>query len=186
MRSLKSLRLFGRLFGLLAAFALIAPACATTAPTVETSAGPRFHAAAADVAPDAAYRAAGLIVLMDTAVANTTPAVSRYAFIGRQNTLGMQLVTTGTLVGAWKIEVSCSPTAVDTLNPAPSSSSVRPIITAVNDDPSDITSAFTPSIAAVSAASSQYVQASPLNAGYVRATFTATSGSGQARVNFRN
>lgn len=182
MRSLKSLRFFG----LLALLALTFQACATTPPTPETSAGPRFHAAAADVAPDTAYRAAGLVVLMDKAIADTTPAVSRYAFIGRQNTLGMQLVTTGTLVGAWKIEVSCSPTAIDTLNPGPSSASGRPVISAVNDDPSDITSAFSPTIAAVTTASSQYVQASPLNAGYVRATFTATSGSGNARVNLRN
>lgn len=190
MRSLKSLRIFG----LLAALALTASGCAATSASCPTDAatastastGPRFKAAKADVTPDATFRATGLVVLMDNLVADTTPSVSRYAFIGKQSTLGIQLVTTGTLQGAWKIEVSCSPTAIVTLDPAPSSSSSRPTIPVTNDDPSDITSAFSPSIAAVTTASSQYVQASPLNAGYFRATFTATSGSGQARVNFRN
>lgn len=134
----------------------------------------------------AALPQVGLVVAMDATVTDTTPAVSQYIFIGKQAALGMQLVTTGSLTGAWKIEVSCSPTAVTTSNTDPTTSASTPTIAAFNDDPSDITSAFSPSIASVSAASSQYVQCTPLNAGYVRATFTATGGSGHARVNLRD
>jgi len=135
----------------------------------------------------AALAQPGLIVLSDITVTDTTPAVSPYGFIGRQSALGMQLVTTGTLAGAWKVEVSCSPTAVVTANTDPTTSAATPTLAAVNDDPSDITTAFTPTIAAVlTGGTSQYVQCSPLNAGYVRATFTATSGSGHARINMRD
>jgi starvation-inducible outer membrane lipoprotein len=175
-----------RIFALVAFVAFTASACATCPPTADAATGPSFRAASADPTPAPTSRASGLIVLMDATVTNTTPAVSPYAFVGHQSTLGMQLVTTGNLQGDWKIEVSCSPTAVATANLDPNTRDVTPTLAAVNDDPSDITSAFTPSIASVTTASSQYVQASPLNAGYVRATFTATSGSGHARVNLRN
>jgi hypothetical protein len=135
----------------------------------------------------AALAQPGLAVLSSIAIVDTTPAVSPYGFIGRQSALGMQLVTTGTLAGSWKVEVSCSPTAVPTANTDPTTSAKTPTLAAVNDDPSDITSAFTPTIGTVSSGgSSQYVQCSPLNAGYFRATFTATSGAGTARVNYRD
>lgn len=161
---------------LLLLLVLTASTCATP-----ESGGARMGAAA-PVIPQP-----GLVVLMDATVTTTTPAVSAYAFIGRQQQLGMQLVTTGTLAGSWKVEVSCSPTAVTTQNTDPTTSAATPTIAALNDDPSDITSAFSPTIGTVSSGgSSQYVQCAPLNAGYVRATFTATSGSGQARVNYRN
>lgn len=187
MRSLKPLR-FLALFAFVAA---LAPACATAPPAPPDASGPRFRAAALSntesASPAIGYPAKTLTVLLDRTVSDTTPQVSRYWYVGGgQNAIGLQLVTTGTLQGTWKVEVSCSPTAIDTYSTAPSTGSGPPTVTAVNDDASDITSAFSPTIASVTAASSQYVQAAPLYAGYIRATFTPTTGSGHARVNLRN
>jgi hypothetical protein len=81
--------------------------------------------------------------------------------------VGLQLSTkTGsTLAGSWKIEVSND----------------SHLGLTANAQWSDITSAFTPTIAAVlSGASSQYVQCAPIYARAIRASFTATSGSGDA------
>jgi hypothetical protein len=176
---LKLRTFLGPLFAL--ALVVSSSACAT-AP--ETAHGPRIHAAAADTQPTTP-RVADLQVLMDNSVTDTTPSVSNYKLVNK-GLVGMQLVTTGTLQGAWKIEVSCSPTAVVTVNTDTRTQGLSPTIAAANDDPSDITSAFSPSIAAVTTASSQYVQLDALAAGYLRVTFTATSGSGRARVNLRN
>ena len=80
--------------------------------------------------------------------------------------VGLQLNTlaASTLAGNWKIEVSN-----DSL--------------IGGSNWSDITSAFTPTIAAVvSGASSQYVQCAPIYARAIRASFTASSGSGNATV----
>jgi hypothetical protein len=173
MRSLKALLVL-----LLLATTSIPAGCSAEAPAPPATGIVRFGAALAQP---------GLAVLSNIAIVDTTPAVSPYGFIGRQSALGVQLVTTGTLAGNWKVEVSCSPTAVATANTDPTTSAKTPTLAAVNDDPSDITTAFTPTIASVSSGgSSQYVQCSPLNAGYFRATFTATSGAGNARVNYRD
>jgi hypothetical protein len=95
-----------------------------------------------------------------------TPWLVLGAYVG--HLFGLHLVTTGNLAGAWKIEVSCSPTDGQ-------------------EDGVDITSGFqTPAGAAIAAAVGstlkQYVQTTALNAGAFKVTFTPTSGTGDARV----
>jgi hypothetical protein len=97
--------------------------------------------------------------LFALSISDTAAHPSAGFSILQYNYAGLQLNTTGTLVGAWTIQVS-------------------------NDTGqtwSDITTGFTPSIAAVAASpSSQFAQCVPIVVQMIRVTFTATSGSGVA------
>ena len=95
----------------------------------------------------------------NVSISDTNPHSSSGFQILQYNYVGLQLNTSGSLVGSWKIEVS-------------------------NDTGqtwADITTGFTPSIAAVAASpSSQFAQCVPIVVQMIRATFTASSGSGVA------
>jgi hypothetical protein len=98
-------------------------------------------------------------IALNVGISDTNPHASLWINALNYNYAGVVLATTGTLVGTWKVEVS-------------------------NDDgktSADITSAFTPTIAAVaSSPNGQYAQMVPIVAKAIRLTFTASSGSGSA------
>jgi hypothetical protein len=106
-----------------------------------------------------------------TTISGTTAIKSQWATVG-SGAVSLQLVTTGTVSGSWKIELSNQPGVEN------------------NGDsyPSDVTSGFqTPAGSAIAAAAgsptSQFVQATLIKAGAIRVTFTPSSGAGTALAN---
>lgn len=89
-----------------------------------------------------------------------------------QSGMGLTLVADGTLAGSWKIETTTNPLAQSAIAPA--------------DDPADITSGFSPTIATVTGAgdttAKQFTQVSGVQSGFLRVSFTPTSGTGGIRV----
>ena len=99
------------------------------------------------------------------AISDTAAHVSKPIDLRRYDRVSFQLVTTGTLDGAWKIEISNNVVNAGTWT--------------------DITSGFSPAIATVdhtnAATQSQYAQAD-IRIRAIRVTFTGTAGSGNASV----
>lgn len=106
-------------------------------------------------------------IMPTTAISGTTAIVSDWVELGDdREELGLHLVTTGTVAGAWAIEATCDPLKVDY---------------------ADITTGFNATLTApAGAATSQFVQCDKIKAAAVRARFTPTSGTGNARVHERH
>jgi len=110
-----------------------------------------------------------------TAISGTTPIVSAIIPMAAHDSVGLQLITTGTVAGAWKVEVSSN--YVGTTN-----GSQYGAITASGDWTTIPNSEFSPAITdPAGSATSQYVQAD-LTCRNARITFTPASGAGNAQV----
>jgi hypothetical protein len=116
------------------------------------------------------------ILLPTTTNSGTTAIVSPAQDMRRFDTIGLLLVTTGTIAGSWKIEAS---------NDFVTNSTGAVYGQAQNASPQwgTVTSIFTPTIAAVtSGGSSQATGATSFPWRQYRVTFTPTSGSGTVTV----
>jgi hypothetical protein len=115
--------------------------------------------------------------VLNQTVSNTTPVVSSVTFLQHARILSYQLIANSSLDGSWKIEVS------NDYSGAGGGADGQPPNAGTW---TDITSAFSPSIATVAhgtaATQNQYVQCNPLGARCVRVTFTATAGSGTVQA----
>jgi hypothetical protein len=113
-------------------------------------------------------------VIPTQAISGTTPIISRTTDLNGTKGVSYLLVTTSTVAGSWKVEVS------NDYSGAGGGNFMQP---PTAGDWVDITSAFSPSIAAVtSGGSSQFVQMGPLSCRTIRVTFTPTSGAGNVRA----
>lgn len=118
------------------------------------------------------------VILNIASVADTNPHVSTVVGLGQFDLAGLQLITGGTLDGAWKIEVSndWTPGATAANEGQPNNASAHW---------TDITTAFAPAIAAVAhgtaATQNQAVQAT-LGFRHMRVTFTGSAGTGAVLV----
>lgn len=116
-------------------------------------------------------------VLNIASVADTSAHVSTITWLQHARIVSYQLVANGTLDGAWKIEVSndYSGAGGSAMGQAPNTGTWT-----------DITSAFSPAIAAVAhgtaATQNQYIQCNPLGARAIRATFTGSAGTGAVQA----
>lgn len=111
--------------------------------------------------------------VLSATIANTTPVPSSVIPLEEWDTTGCQLITTGSLVGAWTIAISNDYTGA----------SNGPVYSDAAGNAgtwTDITAAFNPAIAAVSSAGSQAVVMTTMPFKKAQITFTATSGSGTA------
>ncbi len=112
-----------------------------------------------------------LVTVLNLAGVNDTTKHAT-AWIPMQPGVGLTLVADGTLAGSWKIETTTNPLAQTATAPA--------------DDPADITSGFSPTISTVvgdgGATAKQFVQIAGVQSGYLRVSFTPTSGTGGIRV----
>lgn len=110
-------------------------------------------------------------VIPSTTVSGTTPIVSAVVDIRDLDSIGFQLITTGSVAGAWTFAASNNfqPEGIASYGQIPTMG-----------DWSDVTALFAP--AAVTTASNQSKQAN-LRARSIRATFTPTSGAGTVRAN---
>jgi|SRR6187431_207697 len=108
------------------------------------------------------------IVFIPTAISGTTAMVSNPISIENLDIVGLQLVSTSTVAGAWTVQVSNDyAPSIGSLNQTESAGTW-----------SQAAALFSPTIAAViSGGGSQYVQAT-LAASWFRVTFTPTSGAG--------
>lgn len=92
--------------------------------------------------------------------------------------IGAELVADGTLVGDWKIETSISPLAIP-----------GTLAAGTKDDPSNVTTDFSPSIAHVAGdggvTAQQVVFVEGKRTAAYRFTFTYSSGAGDVRVHVR-
>ena len=109
-------------------------------------------------------------------ISDTTPHVSNSIDLRRYDRVSFQLITTGTLDGAWKVEIS---------NNVVNSGSGAYGQVAATGTWTDITSGFSPAIASVdhtnAATQSQYAQAD-IRIRAIRVTFTGTAGTGAVSV----
>jgi hypothetical protein len=110
------------------------------------------------------------IIISKVSTSGTTPIVSDVIDCAKWRGISFQLITTSTLHGDWKVEVS-NDYSDGLLNAQ-----------ALAGRWSDITSQFSPAIVTVTAASNQYVQLDPFAGGALRFTFTPSSSSGTISV----
>lgn len=110
-------------------------------------------------------------VIPSTTVSGTTPIVSAVVDIRDLDSIGFQLITTGTAAGDWTFEASNNfqPEGIASYGQVPTSG-----------DWSDVTALFSP--AAVTTASNQFKEAN-IRARSIRATFTPSAGAGTVRAN---
>jgi hypothetical protein len=119
-------------------------------------------------------------VALSAAVSGTT--VSPFGYLDSRDILfwGLQLLTDGTVVGSWKIEVSQDST------PAVAMGAVEyGQASGQTGDWTDITALWTPTIVAVTVTAgtkNQYVEKADFGGRKIRISFTPTSGSGNARA----
>ena len=109
--------------------------------------------------------------VLDVQIAGTTdPVKTAWLPLAGAEPVGVHLVATGTLKGAWRIFATCSPTAA----------------AGVNEDAIGIenllTAALQPVVAASNAPDIQFAQCPRLNAGFLQVVFTPTTGTGEVRV----
>lgn len=132
------------------------------------------------------------IWLPSTAIADTTPVVSRVIWLGDFNQVALQLITTGTITGTWLIEGSNNHVPATSASPGASLSNIDIYGEAadVTVDWTDITALFVKAAAgtavsnpAGSATNIPAYNKDPLGFRSLRITITAASGSGTARVN---
>ena len=122
-------------------------------------------------------------VLMNAPTSGTTPIVSTVMSTENLDVVGLQLITDAAGTGAWKIEVSNDYDQAATGTPpygqVPGAESAATAGT--NAHWGDITSGFSPAIAAVTAASDQPIQ---MNTGFraLRVTYTPATGTANAIV----
>jgi hypothetical protein len=122
-------------------------------------------------------------LLMFSATSGTTPVVSRIMSLENIDVVGAQLITDAAGTGAWKVEVSNDYDPAETGGPpygqVPGTQSSTTAASTAHW--SDITSGFSPSIAAVTAASSQPIQ---MTVGFraIRFTYTPATGTANAIV----
>ena len=114
------------------------------------------------------------------AISGTTPIVGDIKDLSNLDGCCFQLITTGTVAGAWKVEVSNDYVTAN----------IRPV---TNNGPqaaatahwTDITSQFSPAITnPAGSATSQFVQMYPFVGRSVRVTFTPASGAGNAYATY--
>lgn len=122
-------------------------------------------------------------LLLSKATSGTTPVVSTVMSTENMDVVGAQLITDAAGTGAWKVEVSNDYDQAETGGPpygqVPGTQS--PTTAASSAHWSDITAGFSPTIAAVTAASSQAVE---INTGFraIRFTYTPATGTANAIV----
>jgi len=107
--------------------------------------------------------------VLNTTVSDTTVQTSHVTFLNTLDNISYQLISTGTVAGAWTVEVSNNYTPGLGDNQAPNSGNWV-----------DITSLFTTVNAVTSGGSDQYIEKSSglIGARAIRVKFTPTSGAG--------
>ncbi len=113
------------------------------------------------------------IVIPTQAISGTTPIVSTVTWINMLDNVGYQLVTTGTVAGAWKVEVSNNYAVTWYNNQA-----------AGAGDWFDYTSRMTTIAAVLSGGSNQIAEHIGCTCRAMRLTFTPTSGAGNVSAYF--
>jgi hypothetical protein len=129
-----------------------------------------------------------VVILKSTTISGTTPIVSNPIDVRDKDAVALQLVAVGggSPAGAWKVEASLDFVPGVTSGAVGGASSGAYGAPAFTGTWSDVTALFSrpTTIATVSAAGSQYVQADPhLDARHIRVTFTPSGGAGSVFAN---
>lgn len=111
------------------------------------------------------------ILIPVQAISGTTPIVSDVCSLDNLDGVGLQLVTTGTVAGTWKIEASNNYVSnkIPNLNQNAQASGIQW---------SDVTALFGTITQPAGSATSKFYQCHPLVCRFLRVTFTPTSGAG--------